>query len=991
MVDRGDRYDWGGRCLNTCSRIFRRRLACLLCFLTLLLPEAYAATVFGAAEGLPSTLVQSLAVDPRGNVWIGSQDGLSSFDGHRFEALRLTRAGQNPDEHAYRLLIDRGQMLVATSSRLLRIDLASRLVQDLPGLGEDLPEAQAFWQDESGGIWIGDSQGRLWYLHDISAALQPLVLKGVPQAPGISAITGNRDKLWLSTAGGVLEVDRQSLQAQLLKPEVPGLVITDPYVQTVALDTHNRLWIGYWNDGLIRLDRNTNTWTWFHPSHGGGAGLSATSIWKVLQFNDQIHVGTNRGIDVFEESCQCFRRLSHPEWDKVDGNGVIVGDLQADQSALWAAVWGRGLVRFNAGDRFFERQVPMDEHTDSLAHPMVYALHVDHRDRLWIGTYGSFVQWVEAGDRPVDERWRMRSLARTGLRTEARFVWTLADLGQGVAIGTGYGLFASDQQRVRTLAPELQSIRSVLQEPNGDLLVAGIRGLYRWDQHELKSIALPKDLPSTILNIMIRHGEELWLGGPQGLARLDRDFRLVQHHGVGNGPQQLPGPVVWAMKEAPDGTVWVGTSGGLVAMHGDGPAIRVDRHLWPERRADLSIGSIEFAEPKVLWLGTARGLLRYRADTRELRRFDARDGLISDQFHHSASASDGQRLYFGGAGGLIAFDPRQLPEQTSSLRPSVVKVKIGMRAWQEPTETLRLPDRPPSLQLQLSAFQFDRPERVRFAYRWLPMDAHFSDLGDAHQAVFSDLPSGERTLELRAELDGYAVSRPVLHLQVAYAWYERWWGRLLLAFVVVAGAAAFYLRRVQGIRANAEALRIEVQARTRALQHTSAELAAANARLKDQVETDALTGIRNRHAVLERVAQWHSQGRVLGVLLIDLDYFKRINDQHGHLVGDRVLIQFAHILTECLPEFYCARFGGEEFFAFRETSDLQLLVQAAHQLQASVRRLSVPDDLGGSVQFTVSIGVAVLQSGESVTDLLRRADAAMYRAKAQGRDRVETG
>lgn len=963
----------------------------LACCLLGWLAQAPAATVFGAVEGLPNTLVQSIALNPEGELWIGTQDGLSSFDGHRFETLKLSPAGQSPDEHALRLLIDNGQMLVATMSRLHRVNLHTRAVATVQSVQGDLAGLQAFWRDETGAIWLGDDRGHLWRLASVADTPRQITLQGAPELVGISDITGNAERLWLATANGVLEVDRQHLTARVLTPAIPGFVPTDPYVQSIFLDPEDRLWIGYWNDGLVRFDRKSGVWSWLHPNVEPPSGLSATSIWNVTSVAGEIHVATNRGIDVFDEHCACFRRLSHPDWDKVDGNGVIITDLQADRSGLWAAVWGRGLVRFNAGDRFFERLVPMDEHPESLAHPMVYALKVDQRDRLWVGTYGGFTQFVDSADRLIGESWRFQSLPRSELRTEARFVWAIAETPVGMALGTGYGLFQTNGSQVRSLDANLQSTRSLLIHPDGRLLVGGVRGLFQWDQHQLTKITLPEGVASQVIHCMLWHDDELWLGGPKGLARLDQKLQWLGRFDVGAGADALPGPVVWDLKAADDGRIWVGTSGGLVALTRRGSTYVPERHLWPEQQADRSIASIEFAGPNTLWLGTSRGLVRYRADTRELRKFDARDGLIGDQFHHRASASDGQRLYFGSVGGLLAFDPRQVPEQTQQLLPTIVKIRVGMQPWQVPERSLTLPDRPPSLQIQLSAFQFERPERVRFSYRWLPEEQDFSDLGDAHQAVFSDLPSGERTLELRATLDGYSVSRPVLHLQVAYAWHETWWGRLLLAFVAIAGTAAYYLRRIQAIRSNAEALRLEVQARTMALSQASAELAAANVRLKEQVQTDALTGIRNRHAILERIEQWHSQGRMLGVLLIDLDFFKRINDTHGHLVGDRVLVQFARTLSESLPEFLCSRFGGEEFLAVREINDVQLLLERAHQMRSSVHRLRVPNDHGQDIVINVSIGAAVLVPGESVNDLIRRADAAMYRAKALGRDRIEVG
>lgn len=180
-----------------------------------------------------------------------------------------------------------------------------------------------------------------------------------------------------------------------------------------------------------------------------------------------------------------------------------------------------------------------------------------------------------------------------------------------------------------------------------------------------------------------------------------------------------------------------------------------------------------------------------------------------------------------------------------------------------------------------------------------------------------------------------------------------------------------------------EELELQVHQRTH-------ELEIANAELGRQAQTDALTGMLNRRVfdpMLERMlADTRRNRRALSVLMVDADHFKRINDVHGHPVGDQVLRMLADALRGRLrTSDVVARVGGEEFgVLLPETDEAEALITA----QSLVDRIAQQHHpVWGKV--TVSIGVATCRDGlTSAQDLLRQADEALYRAKAEGRDRV---
>lgn len=160
----------------------------------------------------------------------------------------------------------------------------------------------------------------------------------------------------------------------------------------------------------------------------------------------------------------------------------------------------------------------------------------------------------------------------------------------------------------------------------------------------------------------------------------------------------------------------------------------------------------------------------------------------------------------------------------------------------------------------------------------------------------------------------------------------------------------------------------------------------------EKLMIDGLTRIYNRAALDERLkvdfARWQKTQSPLCIVLLDVDYFKRINDQYGHLAGDKALRLIARTLRNSLKESdFIARFGGEEFAILMLDVDPVLLHRPLHQLRQKIE--AIPFSFKQErVTITVSIGATLLQPGDTITTALERADQALYRAKNAGRNQL---
>ncbi len=158
---------------------------------------------------------------------------------------------------------------------------------------------------------------------------------------------------------------------------------------------------------------------------------------------------------------------------------------------------------------------------------------------------------------------------------------------------------------------------------------------------------------------------------------------------------------------------------------------------------------------------------------------------------------------------------------------------------------------------------------------------------------------------------------------------------------------------------------------------------------------DPLTGSYNRSALdasLERETSLaHRHDTPLTVMMLDLDHFKKINDIHGHMTGDRVLKTFVETLNRCVRNSdQVFRYGGEEFTLLLRNTNLEGAKPLAERIRREVEGMEVIRD-GATVKATVSMGVTQLENDDGVRELMERADKALYQSKANGRNKVTIG
>lgn len=208
---------------------------------------------------------------------------------------------------------------------------------------------------------------------------------------------------------------------------------------------------------------------------------------------------------------------------------------------------------------------------------------------------------------------------------------------------------------------------------------------------------------------------------------------------------------------------------------------------------------------------------------------------------------------------------------------------------------------------------------------------------------------------------------------------------------------AIVLRETAGIVAHTRNFINSTQVIEDSMRETTVQIEVLQGELlqaRQEANIDALTGLQNRRGLDKQLnaalKAAKEQKDPLSILMIDIDHFKTINDSHGHLLGDKVLVSISKLLSnQVRGDDSVARYGGEEFVIVLQQTPISAAFTVAEKIRSAIESVKLKQVKTGKAleKITVSLGVATFRYGESMEDLLNRCDEALYRAKRLGRNR----
>lgn len=950
---------------------------------------------WNSRDGLPHNTILGITQSREGYLWLATWEGLVRYNGNEFRTFDRSSQPALRDSAISALHAGRdGGLWFADSRGSLGRWLPGDNVrfwgraEGLPGNGID-----SLYEDDRGQVWIALNGAGLGRLQPATGRFD--LLKPAEHGAGFVGIRPVQDeagRVWVGSLQGLMYVEGDRL--------LPADLGLRPGVAWPYRAPDGRLWVVA-GDNLYFM-RGGKLRHWRSVPQAGRITAMLEDRHGVVWLGTE-----NRGVLRLEQDGRdevVGRAMDLPE-------GRVAALFEDREGSIWMGANG-GLYRLR------EALFTNVNMRGGLGNDFVRTLAEDARGTVWIGGSGGLDAL------PADGDIRHVSLPSTHAdKGDASVLALLAEGGEIWAGTYGDGLYHLRDGHVLhryDTADGLPSnhVRTLARSFDGSLWIGTRQGVSQLRGDTIEPLQTP-GLPRTLVHALLETGQVLWIGASSGLYRYadGRAERIVL--GGEEGARQ----VLALYSDAAGKALWASTDRGLYRLR-DGKVAHVG--LEQGLPVDAVFQMVVDARGSA-WLGSNRGVLRMDyarlsavADGREalltVDLYGNRDGMASSQGNGGSGTStllvsDGSVWFATGEGAAVVRPARLQRFQTQSL-PAVVIEKVmadGQPLAFTGADGVVVPANTRRLAVAYAGLSYLSPHGIRYGTRLEGFDRGRVSRGNQRVVEFTSLPPGDYILHIDAANGDSAGSgqEAVLRLHIEPYWWQRIWVRVgSVLGVLLLGAGLYWRRSVQYRR---DAMRLErlVKERTDDLQRQTERLAEADFEkqglldrlraqaqlLERQAYQDALTRLPNRRAFEERIGmelqRVRDGGEVLSLAMMDIDHFKRINDQRSHAVGDEVLRRFAEVVAQaCRGNDFLARIGGEEFVLLLPGLEHGKALAACERVRAAVEQ----SDLGEVAQglpVTTSIGVMQATAEMSPDALMQAADAALYRAKHGGRNRVE--
>lgn len=920
-------------------------------------------------SGLPQISALSITQDGIGYVWIGTQSAIARFDGTRFVVFDRESTGIDTTLASVAYTDRRGEVWFGSAHGALH-ERQGRF--EALRAGPRHAAVQGIAEADDGTLLFATTLG---VMRLEQGRLTPALLDGEP----CYALLRDAATLWVGGTGVLVEVTNPSEPIRHPLTEPAGEV----KVQHLVAD-QGGLWLGT-SAGLRRYENGRTRPSGLDPT------LDTSGIESLYRDSDgNLWIGTAR----FLHRLRPDGTLERIGAEDLVRNSWVVSVYEDRERNLWLGSQTEGLFRLWNGwvRRLTQR--------DGLHDPFVWSVLRDRHGRILLGTNSDVVRIEDGG---------VHELVPGHLLPNPAVYELYADDDDRLWIGTRAGLAVFADGRIERPPPlralDPYQINVMVQTGDGAFWIGTTGGLYRYRDQTLTRIGpAPGGIDARVRAIYPTGPDRLLVGTETGVREVHGENLTTPAWA-----KPLEGRFVSAIGSLRPGLLGITTLDSGVGLLAGERLILLDRTLGLPSDSGFGLRVVD----GWLYVSGGDGVWRLRVadlpDPASGPRPIKPETVLSSSGRDPGSqhirccngggsarlAIDGPRIWLPSIAGALRLDTEAITE-VSAAPPVAIEGLLHAGRWYAAVDRLALPSGPRDVEIDYTGFNFRDPLSLRFRYRLDGYDRDWIEAGPRRAAFYTNLPAGEYRFQVEVSLpNGVRGRAATFGFVLPPRWYEI--AAVRVGLVLVAVAVLFGLLRLRLAHYRRQQIELErlIEQRTYALRRSNERLRQANLALLQASETDALSGLRNRRYLLEHIDALLERGRAgdtrPAFLLLDIDYFKRINDQHGHAAGDSVLVQIAQLLQGInRSDDELLRWGGEEFLIVLMRVTPTQALEVAERLRQRIAAHAFRVANGREVRVTASIGFA-LHPPLSAPALdwaftLELADAALYRVKQEGRN-----
>ncbi len=740
----------------------------------------YSRGVWTQAQGLPQDTIRAITQTADGYLWLGSDEGLSSFDGYEF--VTFTKADGSLPNNSINALAPgaNGTLWIGTPAGLTRYrNHRFTTFTTRNGLPDDA--VSSLVEDRKGTLWI-IAGGILSRFKNEKFHNYPM--DGLRPVRAARVVYKDREgAIWVAGLEGLIRLSDDKFVPVLGPKEIEGNLIN-----AIVRDRNNNVWLGGLK-GLMLLSADGSLKMFY--SHGHPENM-VSALWEDRDGN--VWAGTSTGLSRLDGRRSAMSLGGDRDMDSVR---CLFEDREGN---LW--------VGMNAGlNRLQDERFTVYGQAEGLPGSKPVAVHQDRKGQIWIGyDGGGLVEFHEKTTRIYS--------TRDGLAGNK--IQSIRETSHGdLLISTGEGLSRMHGGRFANfVVPEPLArpfVFDALEDRRGRVWLATPSGVYQMSGSQAQNVVPggPVINDSTVVLAEDRDGS-MWAGSyGKGLWHMEngQTHRLTISDGLSSDR-------IRSLYEDHDGTLWIGTWGGglnvyrkgVFTSYGEVDGLLSD-NIWHVQ--DDGNGS--------LWLSTPRGLCRI--SKRDIGDFSARrirtlsplnygmaDGLPTAQCAPGQVGGGGTRttdgrLWFPTSRGLASTDPRAAVHEQTQPAPIVTFIEVAADNQQvDLNEGAVIKPGTKHIQFRFVGIHLSAPERVRYDYKLEGLDSEWVSASNRRAVNYIGLPRGRYRFWVRASIPGQGVSEASLALVVLPHFYERAYFLWLAAFCSLAAAYGLYQLHLRQIR-----------------------------------------------------------------------------------------------------------------------------------------------------------------------------------------------
>lgn len=736
---------------------------------------------WNSQDGLPQNSVVGLAQTTDGYLWIGTQEGVTRFDGMNFKTYRDSSEWAGSSIFTTALLAAKdGSLWVATRGGLNNIKgTIFTTYTEASGLPNQFVTSLS--EDATGNLWIGTRKG-LAKLNDGKLSPFPLQSELFQLINNeITAVLASRDgSLWIGSGNGLVRYRNGELRSYSARDGLLGNRVTRLFE-----DAAGNLWAGTNSSGLYHLKDET------FIAITTRDGLSHNTIHTLAQDKTgRIWIGTNHGLDYLENN----RVINYGRYDR-NFSDQTLSVFPDSEGSIWIGTNSNGLMRLRKS-KFTVYGMP-----EGLAKDDIWCTLEARDGSIWVGL-GAGGGLAKLKDGRI-EAWSTKD----GL-PDTEVLSLFEDDDGSIWVGTGNGICQMKNGRFHCYSSKdgLNSvvITAIAKSPDGSLWIGTDSGISQLKHGKFDNSWNDKGLRGNLIgDLMVSKGGDVWIAGmPDGLFRIRNN--QISKFTTEDG---LIANQTTAIYEDSSGDLWVGTyQNGLNRIRRDG---KVSTYTTQNGLLENQIFDTLEDNYGNFWLTSNHGIFRIakqqfddfdqgKINQLEPIRYGISDGLRTEECNGGSQPSgwkarDG-RLFITTIKGLVIFDPATISTE-SFFPPVVIEQVIADREPITGTDHLSLGPGLRDLEIQYTGLSLLAPTKIQFKYRLYGYDTNWKSAGSRRTAFYTNLPPGAYRFQVIASnsMGRWNKSGPEIHITVRKFFYQKSWFYLLC--VVAAGLTIFAAHR----------------------------------------------------------------------------------------------------------------------------------------------------------------------------------------------------